>query len=291
MLLVPGCDVEQRRQMLQELHEAAARAGGDVERKILAANLAQFRQAWLRGEDLFNTHGAMATLWIGIGPVMARIVQDVCAAERLLEIGAAGQNVMWAGALGATLFPVNTETYSAQLWSELCASGYTGVRDVTVPVNFGNVTPVVEGLLGVDNDAPVVEFARSFDGGDVDRFRDIVLRLAEHNLDADFLRTAVADLNGRVQAYEGRVEHQARFDAVTAAGVFAGPVSAAAGIMGNNALALATACVPLGAWLAMKVTAPQTGGSTWRDTFRAVNAFASRDAVLVSRLRRAVRRQ
>ena len=287
MLLVPGCDIDQRRRMLQDLHEAAARAEGDIERKILAANLAHFRQAWLRAEDLFNTHGAMATLWIGIGPVMARIVQEVWDTDGLLEIGAAGQNVVWAGALGATLFPVETETYSSQLWSELCASGYTGVQQQSVPVNFGKVEPVVEGLLGIENDADVVEFARAFDASDVDRFRQIVVRLAEHNLDPDFLNVAVEALNARVRAYESRVERQARFDAVTAVSVFAG---AAAAVAGEQALTLASGCIPPGAWLAVRLTSPAGGGSAWRDTLRAINARTSRDAVLVSRLRRALRR-
>jgi len=290
MLLLPGCDVEQRRQLLLLLDDARARAENDVQRQILAANLTHLRQAWLLGEGLFNTHGAMATLWIGIGQVMSKIVQSLWGKERVPEITTSGQNVMWAGALDATLFPINTETYSSQGWNELCASGYTGVPRVSVPAGFGDVGPVVEGLLGVENDASVVEFARVFDGGDVDRFREIVVRLAEHNLDPDFLRDAVAALNTRVQAYEGRVDHQARMDTVTAVGVLSSAIGGVAGALGERAIAVAAGCIPLGVWLAVRLTTAEGRGSAWRDALSAVNAGASRDAVLVSRLRRGLRR-
>jgi hypothetical protein len=290
--LVPGSDVDDRRRLLHALQATAASAASEPQREMLVASAEYLANAWLIGESLLNTHGAMATLWIGIGPLMARLFKAARGAERTLEIVAAGQDVMFGAALGATIFPQESPTYSAQAATELCASGYTGVANPSAPeVSFGDVEVVVDGLLGIDNDTGIVELARAFAADDVDHFGELAARLTKGNLDEDYLRAAVEAVNERVRRYESRSEHQAKFDTVTIAGVFGGAAASIGSVVAASAaLGVTAGCLPLAAWLASRVFGPtgDAGVARWRDLGRALNTRTSLDAVLVSRMRRQV---
>jgi hypothetical protein len=288
MLLHPPGGPEERGALLRELAIAAAKTPDGAIRRALNAALDQYGTTWSLGPSLLNRFGAMATLWSGIGPLTAATLHAIRGMDLRLEIVSAGMDVAWGGAIGATIFPKDDPEYSEQAAVELCASAYTGIANLPVPTNFGDVATVLDGLLGIDNDAPVVELARAFNPGDLDRMRKVTHAIAEPNLDPEFLSRAVAELNAGVRQYESRVAHQVRFDTMTAAGAIAG----VAGTLVSGSLGAAVACVPLAGWLAARVLASNgAGAGGWRDLARALNALSSTDAVLVSRMRKQARKQ
>jgi hypothetical protein len=63
---------------------------------------------------------------------------------------------------------------------------------------------IVDGLLAIDSDAPLKEFATHFRGGDIERFRMLVTDLAKWNQDAGHLQCEIERFNAEVRQYERR---------------------------------------------------------------------------------------
>jgi hypothetical protein len=62
----------------------------------------------------------------------------------------------------------------------------------------------IKDLLAIDNRVSVVEFAREFSSADIQRLRDLVLRLTRENIDPDYLNDAIQKFNAEVRHYEKR---------------------------------------------------------------------------------------
>ncbi|XXX79559.1 hypothetical protein WMF30_12385 [Sorangium sp. So ce134] len=290
ILLQPGVSFEHRAMCIRVLDDATRTLSDGNQRRIAQALRDAYQDAWLGAERAWNRMGAMAPIFFGVGHFLASVYKSMRDIDLTIELSAASRDVMFGAALGSTVFPIDDQSYSAQVATELCASTYSGVPNQPIPTNVGDVETVVSGLLGIDDDVPIVDMASNIDGRDVDRFRDVVTRIGEFNLDPDYLNAAIGELNARVRDYERNVQKQARFDVVTVAGVFGSAAGAGALFGVPGAVVAAASLLPLGAWVLARLVAPDAGGGPggWRDSIRALNAFTSRDAVLVSRLRKYV---
>ncbi|WP_437980451.1 hypothetical protein [Sorangium sp. So ce117] len=280
--LTSTLDVAQRAAFLAALRKQAQQIADPLERKFFDAVLAD-RQRASFAEVTWNRCGANAALYFGPG----RLAADIVAAhgrDLLIELTSAGLSVAFGGALSAVVFPAEGPGYSAQTATELCASLYTGTRAGPVDTKLGEVEPVVEDLLGLDNDAPVIDLARAFAGDDIDRLRDVAFGIAGANLDADFRRAATAELLDRVRRYDAKDQHQSRFDVLRALGALGGLGSVAAAAAGAPAVGMALGFLPFAVWVLKSAFASDSAGK-FRDQVLALNAFSRTDAVLVSRMR------
>lgn len=274
-LLFPPLGVEERHQFLSQLHASAINPGRTD--PLTLAVLEGLRDAWELCEVSVARRGACGVSWVGAVRMIAAMVKAISGRDLSLELGHAVSYVEWAAALGATVFPVRSEGFSEQRHAELCASMYSGVKDVPVPVNFGAVDVVLSDLLGIANDAPIDDLVSAFSGPDVDRLRDLVTSMAEKNLDPEFLSEAIAAFNDRVRKYEKRREKQVSHDLVALAGALSGPVALATHhpVLGFTSL---------GGWILNQLFKHLPGGRV-TDWIRGANAWSSPDVVLVSRLR------
>lgn len=251
---------------------------------ISKALIPQFARAWTLGEERIHFDGAMGLYSTGIGQLTAVILKELFERELSLELWHASSAVEWAAVLGATVIPFNSDGYSEQRHIELLASAYSGVVDQTIPMRFGEVDLAVEGFFSIDNDAPIGEFAKVFSGSDVDRIRRLVFSIGESNFSADSINAAVLDFNEKVARYERHADRLKRLDWVgLAAGISTVALKDAA----------AAAYLPLGLWLAHYLVqggdpTRDFGGATL-DFLRAANSWTSRDVVLVSRMRKALK--
>ena len=60
---------------------------------------------------------------------------------------------------------------SEEAASELVAAFYGGTSSESLPAVTPEVHRLIGDLLVIDDDSPVVDFARAFGGADIDRFR------------------------------------------------------------------------------------------------------------------------
>ena len=283
----PPLGISDRSAILRLLAEGVERIDQPIEKRVARAALAELKKWWSWGHAAVQVEGAHATLTRGsVGSLFAAMLEAVTGKNVAIELSAAAGDVQWAGTLGATVFPASGNGYSAQAATELCAGLYAGVQNVPIPTNFGDVKTVLEGVLGIDSEAPVEDVASAFDGDEVDALRAAVHRIAEPNLDPDFLHEAIKKFNARVRSYEAAVARQAKWDVRGGAAAVATLVGAIGG--GPEGMAIAAGAVPVGSWLLDRianVVEASPGGARMLDRLRAANAITSSDVVLVSRLR------
>jgi hypothetical protein len=247
--------------------------------EVLSIELARI---WSNSEFLVHYRGAIATGVLGAGAIISAIHKQLTGRDVFLELVYASSSVEWAGVLGATVFPVETENYSEQLACEICASAYSGVPKEKIPTAFGSVETIVQGLLSLDNDAPILEVAEVFSNTDIDRIGQIVQKIAENSLTEDSLSFAIHEINEKVKTYE---RHSDRLNRLNLTGL-------SAAIAGITLLSNPTAVtyIPVTQWIIeylLKNADPRKDfGGGFIDWVRGLNAWTTGDIVLVSRLRK-----
>jgi hypothetical protein len=223
----------------------------------------------------------MATGFNGVGALAATVLKRLTGHDQFLELCTAASSVEWAAALNATVFPVDVEGYSQQAATELCASLYSGISAGRALSSAGDVETVIDGLLALDNDAPILEVEEIFSGEEVNRLNKLVYRLAGPELTAEELGRAIATINARVKGYERRIERQNRVNIVGLLAALSVATQYPSG---------ALRFLPLGVWLVsylFKDAQPKSAaGRTIIDWTRSLNAWTTGDVVLVSRIRR-----
>jgi hypothetical protein len=277
-LLYPPFGTLERAEFLRTLQKAES---DPILGNVVQALIDELARIWTTAESFVHYRGAMATGTLGAGAIIAAINKQLTGRDVFLELSSSSSSVEWAGVLGATVFPVEVDGYSDQVACEVCASVYSGVRKEKVLTSFGEVETIVQGLLALDNDAPILEVEEAFANSDIDRLGQIVQKIAENSLSAEFLNTEIQKLNERVKAYE---RHSDRLNRINLTGLSA----AVAGIM-LLSNPTATAFIPFTQWFVeylLKNADPSKDfGGRLIDWIRGVNAWTTGDIVLVSRLR------
>lgn len=284
-ILFPPFGPDERHLFLAALARFAETTGGpagDGVKDIL--NLLTL--AWSRGEFALHQRGAQVTSQFGVAGIVAEFLKRSHGRDFAIEAWSAGANVEWAGALSANLFPKSTDGYDESGHAELIATVYSGRGPIAVPVIDRGVQTVLNGVLAVDNDVPVLTFAKEFESGDIERLRDLVVRIASENVDDDYLGEAVSKFNAEVRRYEnrpGRAWSLGIFSAISATSASAIPEEYAAvrPYVGIGLLALLL--------LTQQELAPKNKNlGRVLDSMQAALAGVQPGAVLVSRLRKQV---
>jgi hypothetical protein len=113
--------------------------------------------------------------------------------------------------LGAHVAPHVTDSYDDQEYVKCLASLYSGTAGNALETLQPKVLTALEGLLAV-NDAPLVDFANSFGGGDIERLRVILQDMVAGCGSSDDLERAIADFNREVRHYASRADRLLRVD-------------------------------------------------------------------------------
>lgn len=238
--------------------------------EILAKSLAQ---GWIGIERNISNRGGMGTANNGIGTILGELIHTVSGKDLRLELITSSMSVEWAAAVGATYCPIEMEGYSDFNAANLCASFYSGVRNSSLINPIKSLEPFMEGLLTLNNDAPVLEVDDVVTSTDIDRLGRYLRGVTGFEDPSE----EIVILNDKIKKFETNQKRIERLD-----------------ILGLGGVAIATAMtgnpyVPFGLWIAqyiLKNADPSRDiGGKAIDWIRAINTRSSTDAVLVSRLR------
>lgn len=286
--LHPPFEMDERRLLLQSLDEASRDPAVRPDlRRWFRVVAEACRESWHFAPLAIQRDGAMETGRFGIGWLTNRLRTEFTGEDCTLEIMGASAGVEWAACLGAHVFPRTTGDYSEEAACTLLAAMTSPLGPQGVPVVDPRVHGIVDGLLAIDSDAPLKEFATHFRGGDIERFRALVTDLAKWNQDEGQLQVEVERFNAEVRRYERRPN---RLRTMSVASLVAATAAEAAPVLPPELKHLAH--LPLGVWLlgtligrAAEAT-PKSAllGSLW-DRANGLLAQAPAKSVLVSRLR------
>jgi len=279
-LLYPALGVLERHYLLLELADIAANHPSRMVQMFLGSLLPNLCQTWCIAESVVHRYGAMSASWLGIGHFVAAFLKAQTGRDHLIELSSASTSVEWSSAVGATVVPVVSGTYSEQVGTELCASLYSGLRRGHAEPFQPEMETVLNGILTIDNDAPVLEVVEAISGADVERLQEIVRGISTRNLDPDFLKSAIDRFNGKVSRFERSEDRLKRLKIVALAGIVASYLAP---------LPLpARQFMSAGFWLldVLLLGLKPSGKKRSRllDFVRGLNAWTSSDVVLVSRL-------
>jgi hypothetical protein len=285
--LYPRMSARIRHQFLHTLYHMSSRIEDVRAKRWIELMLTELCQIWAQAEDMLHHRGAMATSTLGLGSLVGAMIKAERGIDARLEFWSAAMGVEWAGALGATIAPIEAEGYSEQVHSEIVAGMYSGIRKNQIPTISSEAYSVMDKILAVDADAPLIEFAKTFSGPDIDKFRNLVLRMARENLDPETLEQSVMAFNSAVKQYENKPNRLKSWD-------IRGLLVAGAGALAVRHPELGVApLIPFGGWLlGLMVTLMGEGLASRSRIAGAIhdmlNGLLSRtpaDAVLVSRMR------
>lgn len=265
--LYPTLGALERRELIEVFESVNDPKYGPIARSIGRS----IGKAWVGMERTISQRGAIANLGYGVGPLLAQVIRQLTGRDVELELGYSGASVGWAAALNATYFPFENETFSEAKAASLCASMYSGVRNAPLVNPIKDFNVFVEGLLTIDNDAPVLEIDSVFTTRDIDRLGAFLRGI---DPDGEEVLQALNDKIARFERNQGRIN---RLDILSLGGAAAGALT------GNIYL-------PLGAWvvqyLLSKADPSVDAGGRVIDWMRAANALTTPNAVLVSRIRK-----
>jgi hypothetical protein len=253
-------------------------------RSLSIALASELGRMWATSAESLAFKGAMGLLTSGIGQIMATIINSLTGRELRLELWSAGSGVDWAAALGSTVIPFDSDKYSEQTAAEMLAAAYSGVEDRLAPSRVGDVEVVIQGLLSIDNDAPILDVTQAFSGDDVNRMRHLVSSMASPQ---ESIGNAIENFNDKIVRYERNRDRLKRLDFLSLVGVFGTILTSATG---HPEMA---AYIAPGTWLAkyllQNADVRLDAGGQIAEQLRAANAFTKRDVVMVSRLRNSIK--
>ena len=184
-------------------------------------------------------------------------------------------SVEWAAALGATYSPAKNLDFNEQPYAEFAGSILTGVRSETIISPVSDMDVLVEGLLCLDNDAPILEVAEVFTGSDITSLQQLMRSNKEKGVDiGDYIKS----LNIKVRRFERDQKKVQSRDCI-------GLLSALVGALPTGGI---VTFIPVTIWLLQRmVLQPDSfAQGPISDWLRAKNSWTSSDVVLLSRLRK-----
>jgi hypothetical protein len=221
-LLYPPLAPHERHDLLAGIARTLRDAGvpDDPRKKIVA----QIGEAWSGAEWFVHSIGAMGTAHSGVGALASALCEAATGQDLRIELSGAASKVEWGGALNAHVFPSAIEGYDELRACDLVAGIYSPrVREgrLVAPIETLSAT---DELLALDSNVPVVAFATEFASTDIQRLREMMQKVVDHNQHPDFLRDAIAKFNADVRHYE---RSPGRLTALNIVGLMSGVAAAA----------------------------------------------------------------
>lgn len=240
-----------------------------------------FSKVWPALEYSFNDLGAIGMMRNGL----SRIAEGIAKEHHGIELGSIIYETMasveWAAALGAAYSPINTNEFNEGPLAEFSASIMTGVKQKSLIAPVCDMDVLINGVLCLDNDAPIREVEEAFKGSDLLLLQKVIYEHANSN---DALLEYINCLNIQIKRFEKNQKKLQKMDLL-------GLVSAASAIAGTIAAPAAVAVaayIPVSAWILQKVfmQSDSFAQGPILDWIRAKSSTTTQDAVLISRLRR-----
>jgi hypothetical protein len=292
-LFYPPMGISDRHAVLAAICAILDKMAPGPSRSLWEAILDTIRSSWTNADNMLNERGAQATAVYGVPSLVASMYEKSKGKDLRLELWAAGASVEWASALGASVFPTVTEGYDEESACEMIASILAAQTGKNVPTVDSTVFRVLDGILSIDNDIPVLAFAKEFGSGDIARLRALVLEMARWNQEPTFLQEAIEKFNADVRSVEKRPGflRGLRLEALV-------PALATALLPATTpALAAIKTYGPLGVWIAgaalLSMGEPLIAGSAslsrMLDFVSGAVTMKGADAVLVARAKKQIK--
>lgn len=199
-LFFPAISVEERKLLLHSCDGIAQSLNDRTHRKI-QKTLSQLGSWWLRMPNALNQMPSGFFCGLGVPDMLDTFVFDKPPATDIsLATRLTAPSIGLTAAVGATFVPFEHGLIPVY---QMLADLYSGVPDenwIIQQPDYANFA--VEDLLVVADRVPVIEFARTFTGAEINRFRETVLMISQNAKSPEDLQENISAFNHFVKSYE-----------------------------------------------------------------------------------------
>lgn len=198
---------EEKQQILSDMIRLSIDIKNINEKMWLYGFIEELSITWSNMHESLSVRGANGTFNLGLGPTINNLINKYTGKNYLVEIMAASQSIEWAAANNAVLCPVgplaNNEINLAYL--------YSGVRkdwnlDIVTSPNIAT-----DGILTIANYVSVLELAESFNGREIEQFRQLLVNMTNNNSPEE-INITINEFNQSVKSYERNVKRLNTWD-------------------------------------------------------------------------------
>ncbi len=209
--LFPSVNTVEQQILLQTMYNVATKSNNVIVKKRLLTLVKILGEIWSSSIILAHKYGAFS---IGqcLGKLASGLYKNMTGRDLIIEFGSAALPLQLGTALNSTVYPVNFENYSELLHTEYIASLYSDIPKGKTLQDASLLNVFAKDLLSVDNSVPIIEFVKSFKGGDIERLRNLFFKKQEAIASNDEFINIINNFNKTVTSYEKRKKFLSRHD-------------------------------------------------------------------------------
>ena len=286
--LYPTFGIKERAEILRILYNSIAKLSAD-KMKVMESVIMELARIWNCTEDMINSRGAMGTTFLGISSITAAILESTLGLDRYLEFYGASSLIEYAAPFSANVSPnIINEKYSDECYLQILADMYSGLNRENISLIDNKSRITLDGILSIDSNLPVIEFAKSFGSGDIERLRKLIFDITNNNLQYEDVDDIIRKFNEDVKNYESRNEKLAKWEiSEFLKGIFttAGTIIA----IKKPEYGIPIACTPLAFWLIDALNKRRSDNQYVGqviDTMMALISDSKPSAVMVARMKK-----
>ncbi|MBU3198505.1 hypothetical protein LL037_18730 [Clostridium estertheticum] len=292
-LLYPNLGVAERTSILSNLQSITNTMGRSPIVKVIEPVINELSRIWFYAEEMIHRRGALATSALGIAPIVSSMIKSQFGLNRDIEFYSAASTVEWASPFKAavsTIAPLHG--YSEENYIQLLANAYSGINVGSFPIYVRQTSEILSGLLSINSDISVVDFAKSFKSDDIHRLHKLMHEISsgQYQKTGDTIEI-INNFNQDIRRYESKNDRLSEWNI---SGFVQGFARVAGTIFATQKpkLAIGLASVPLAIWLLDMLKTKGSNSILLGESLDKLTAFLRNTdpgVVLISRLRQKIK--
>lgn len=159
---------------------------------------------WLTYDDILNSKAGFGVSFHLLTNFFNSMLLTHTNKDFSLEVINVSNLVAIGGALGADIIPLNNEDYSEEKLAKICADVYSGPNARNFPIFEHRHADIIDGVLAISSDVPIVNLATNFSGPEVKRLRRLISDLANEKYSEAEVATVIRDFNRQVESFRSK---------------------------------------------------------------------------------------
>ncbi len=178
----------------------------------MSAVIAGLGEIWFSYHDSISDRASMGISFHSLTPLYASMLENKTGRDFTVEMISVSQLVAIGGAFGATVVPLHSKDYSEENLTRIFADFYSGPNTKNFPIFESRHADILNGVLAISSDVPLLTIARDFSGSDVQRLRRLIADLARGKSPDQEDAKVVEAFNKEVNSFRSRKASLAEWD-------------------------------------------------------------------------------
>ncbi len=174
-----------------------------ADRNMARSVIAEMGHGWLSVPNAMNETNVNFISQFGIVNILDAVLKYHTKKDFKIELMAAAPMVELAAATGAVLMPTIEPGFDLSPFCQIIANFYSGVPNNSLLIPKPDYTNfAVEEILTISQHVPILEFAKTFNSAEINRFRNLVLDISNSSASSEDIDATIAAFNYFVKQYE-----------------------------------------------------------------------------------------